>query len=595
MKKTGPKKNHPTLPEKASDKEAGYTHTFKRVVVGRGRQYRIDICLALGSITEVDSAAYVLGMFRDVEPSGPARALNDRLNGLITEFTSRRMITGNIGEVFLMPVGRYTVLSDMILIAGLGFFDRLSDEALQLCAENTIRTFVRSRIAEFATVLFGAGSGLGIQRSLNNLMTGFVRGLLDADSDRRFRRITICEYDPEKFEKIKQALYRLASTSLFDDVEVTIDEMVLPKPILSGYPSERSPESPEPVYLIVRRENESSEVIGFRTSVLTSGKKATVITGVKDTDKKTLDDHLKKLIGAQFAFDRMDDFGIKLAEMVLIPEVMAVLPTMKERPLVVVHDASGSRIPWESLGIDGWSPAVSGGLSRRYAADNLSVAKWLEERLNNSTLNLLLVVNPTEDLFGAEKEGTLIHNLFDTHPQVNIKELRGQEATKQILKQAFQSGKYDVVHYAGHAFFDEQEPSHSGILCHGREVLNGSELACLGNLPSLIFFNACESGRVRGAGKNPVVDIRKRINENVGLAEAFLRGGAANYVGTYWPVGDAAAEKFAATFYPALLEGKSIRSALLDGRAAVQEIHSVDWADYIHYGSPEFVMKKQGP
>ena len=55
-----------------------------------------------------------------------------------------------------------------------------------------------------------------------------------------------------------------------------------------------------------------------------------------------------------------------------------------------------------------------------------------------------------------------------------------------------------MVHYAGHAEFDESHPEHSGIRCYGSQVLSGADLAGLGNLPALVFFNACESGRVRG-------------------------------------------------------------------------------------------------
>jgi CHAT domain-containing protein len=80
----------------------------------------------------------------------------------------------------------------------------------------------------------------------------------------------------------------------------------------------------------------------------------------------------------------------------------------------------------------------------------------------------------------------------------------------------------------------------------------------------------------------------------VGLAEAFLRGGVANYVGTYWPVGDEAAECFAQTFYTDLLNKKPIGEALLAGRDKVRNgTKSVDWADYIHYGSYDFVLKQE--
>ena len=65
-----------------------------------------------------------------------------------------------------------------------------------------------------------------------------------------------------------------------------------------------------------------------------------------------------------------------------------MLPRFSDRHLVVVHDAALSRVPWEVMAFssDGASkrtrfPAAKEGLSHRYAADNLSVAKWLEERL----------------------------------------------------------------------------------------------------------------------------------------------------------------------------------------------------------------------
>jgi CHAT domain-containing protein len=207
-------------------------------------------------------------------------------------------------------------------------------------------------------------------------------------------------------------------------------------------------------------------------------------------------------------------------------------------------------------------------------------------------LNLLLVVNPTGDLAGAREEGERIKAIFSNNPAVKIDELREDDATKGALLRAFQSGTYDVIHYAGHAFFDANDPAGSGILCSGKQVLSGRDLAGIGNLPALVFFNACEAGRVR---KGP--DLRKkdlaitrRIERNVGLAEAFLRGGVANYVGTYWPVGDASAKTFSDSFYAELMKGATIGSALQAARKAIAG-NSVDWADYIHYGDFSFVLK----
>ena len=135
-------------------------------------------------------------------------------------------------------------------------------------------------------------------------------------------------------------------------------------------------------------------------------------------------------------------------------------------------------------------------------------------------------------------------------------------------------------------------------------ILSGADLAGLQRLPALAFFNACEAGRVRTRRnikdkprtKKEVRTWRnsKKASEwvetNVGLAEAFLRGGVANYIGTYWPVGDASAAEFAMVFYSQLLNGTTIGESIRLGREEIEE-SSIDFADYIHYGNPHFRLK----
>lgn len=586
-----PKSGEPT-----PSMDTEWTHEFKNVEVGRRRQRRIDIRLALGSITEVDARAYVLGIFRDVDPSGPARALDGLLDDLITEFTNRRMLTGNTGDVFLMPTTRYPVSADMVLFAGLGAFDRFDAETQQLTAENIIRTFIRTRTEEFATVLFGAGTGLNVAQSLENILKGFFSGLKDADTDRRFRRITICEFNDNRFALIKQELFRLASTDLFEDIEVTIDERVLPsiQRIVAGRRAAERPEIAfDPVYLIVRQERSTNANLVYRSSVLTSGPKATVISGINEVKSAEVEGVLKRLASRNFKFDNISELGEKIAALILAPEVRSILPSMVEHHFIVVHDALSSRIPWELISIDGKHPAVVAGLSRRYIADNLSVAKWLEERRRKAKLNLLLIVDPKEDLDFAVQEGDRIQKMFSADGDVKIDELRGKQATLHAVEKAFKSGKYDVVHYAGHAGFFAKYPSKSGIICYPNDVLSGDDLAGFGNLPSLVVFNACKSGRVRAARDKKSPTIREQIESNVSLAEAYLRGGIANYIGTHWSVSDPAAEKFAESFYPALLKGETISRALLNAREKLKDKEYLDWADYIHYGNPNFSLKQQ--
>src|SRR5436190_5890516 len=60
--------------------------TFQSLTIGRRRQRRLALTLARGSISNVDTSAYVLGVFRGVAPSGAAKGLDKHLEGAIAEF-----------------------------------------------------------------------------------------------------------------------------------------------------------------------------------------------------------------------------------------------------------------------------------------------------------------------------------------------------------------------------------------------------------------------------------------------------------------------------------------------------------------------------
>jgi len=128
------------------------------------------------------------------------------------------------------------------------------------------------------------------------------------------------------------------------------------------------------------------------------------------------------------------------------------------------------------------------------------------------------------------------------------------------------------------------------------------QTTAIGDAVALVVFNACESARVRSAtlptrmaqtrakAKKPG-RIDELVDRNVSLAEAFLRGGVASFVGTYWPVGDAAADLFARDFYSAILEGHSIGESLRTARKTLFSAKEADWSNYIHYGDAAFRVK----
>nr|WP_247332378.1 CHAT domain-containing protein [Bradyrhizobium sp. 21] len=562
------------------------------LVVTRQRRQRVEIDLVCGSITEVRADAYVVGVFRNVTPDGATAAIDRELNGALHELIARRMVSGEVGEVTSFPTGRHRLNAGAVMMAGLGTIASYSDVTLELVGESIMRTALLTRLNDFAIVPLGAASGSYAGISFEMLLRGFVRAL-NTVPDGRLRGFTVCELNPERFNALRQTLYTLMRGDLFGDIEITLHEQRLPAPIATR--SVTAPSVPEAVYLLVR-EDITQQGAYVAASVLTAGGKAAIVQGrqpIKDSD---LDALAKKVAAQGVSDDEMSAFGTKLADMVLPREIRDLLGDelgaasgVTSRSLVVVHDAAMSRVPWETVQIGKAAPALGGGLTHRYDGGVLSVAKWREEGPTTQGLNVLLIVNPTEDLDGAEREGERITKLFSGLPGVTLDVLHAKEATRRELLRRFQLGKYDVMHYAGHAFFDPDNRARSGILCAGREVLAGADLASLSKLPSLVFFNACESARTRRSdGSERKIDEPTR--GTIGLAESFLAGGVANYLGTYWPVSDTGAETFATTFYTALLRGDPLGPSLIKGRQAVRDKKLGDWANYVLYGRSEFKL-----
>lgn len=579
----------PTAPE----------YHWQGLTVTRARRHRLEIQIAHGSITDVNARAYVLGLFREVTPSGAAAAIDQRLDGVITEFTQRKMFGGNVGEIFILPASRSLLRTDMVLFAGMGTYDSLArseGDVMQSVAENILRTLVRTHVEDFATVLFGASSDTGSDQTLENLLRGFVRAKLDADSEQHFRRITLCELHQDRYRKMKSELFRLAGTPLFEEIELSITELTprpSPETVIQTPPQDASrviPRQPDPVYLMTRDESHlEDDHYNFRISLLPPSSKAAILSDMARVKKSDLDSVLEKI--ESLTFGKVHQFGNAWARMVLPDSIRQALPQYQDRHLIVVHDATSSRLPWETLHLSKWAPALAGGMSHRYLADNLSVAKYLEKRRQDSTLNVLLIVDPTETLAGAKTEARRIVEVLQRQKQISVDKIEGREGTRQAIVRAITSGKYDVLHYAGHAHFDPASRSQSGILCANDQQLTGSDLSRLGNLPSLVFFNACESGRLRGNSKPKIKNPKVLRQESIGFAEAFLRGGVANFVGTYWPVGDDSAMTFGSTFYQAILGGATLGAAVSSARGEVHARSELDWADYIHYGDFQFCVK----
>jgi pimeloyl-ACP methyl ester carboxylesterase len=546
----------------------------------------LELRLVHGSIADANARALVLGLFRNVDPSGAAAAVDARIGGVIREHVRRRMFGANLGQVAALLVARGALLADSLLLAGLGDFDEFGTDAQALVAANVVRALAEAQHEDFATVLFGAGSGVPVAAAVEQQLAGFVSGLEGADPGRVIRRITLCEIDRRKYETLRRTATAAAAHLSNAGLRIVVDEgetpplaLRAPDPLAERAAALRS----DPAYLVVTMIEQGRAAFECRSSLLTAGAKAAVLYGNVRVARRELRTHLAKAESGQLGPGDMARFGTALAGLLLPASVRDGLETMRRRPLVVVHDAEGSRIPWETLRIGDAHPALEGGLTRRYASESLTVARWREQHDNGRSLRVLMIANPTLDLPGAADEGAALSRMLRASG-ADVELLAGAAATREALLRAIGSGRHDVMHYAGHGYFDPADPGRSGLVCAGQEVLRGSDLEQLGSLPTLVFFNACEAARVR----KPRPPARSRLfgfRRSTSVAEAFLAGGVANFLGTHWPVGDQAALAFSTRFYRELLDGVTLGDCVLAARRRVLALDSIDWADYVLYGN----------
>jgi len=588
----------PKLPLRApsrATRDAGAAITRSR---GAAARSALEIAIVRGEIQDADAGALAVGVFHGVRPAGAVAAIDARLAGAIGELAARRMLPGEAGQVTALPADRRLPHATHVLIVGLGRFADLDAAGVELAADSVARFCEHGGIRSLATVPWGAGAGLPATLSFAAQLRGYLRPRTALA--RRLARIIFVVRDAAEHRAITRLAAALAREIDPDGAALSIRTAAPARRPARRPARAQAATTPRVAHLLVERTGGSADSETWRAAVLTAGPRAAVISESTRFARHALDALLGQLDGECFTAARVTGIGARLAQLVLHANVRAALALAKADPLIVVNDGASSRLPWEMLTLGGWSPAIRAGLSRRFAASDLSVARFSEQRRSDRQLTVLLVVDPTEDLPGAAREGARVRDLFRGLPDARLTLVEGRAATRARVLAEFESGDYDVVHYAGHAAFDPATPRASGLVVSDGAI-TGADLGALAQLPALVFFNACESGRVRGGRRGasrggrgaPLVRASRKaaLEAGASVAEAWLRAGIANFIGTYWPVGDAAAETCAARFYAALISGEPIGTALLEARHAVLAQRSPDWADYLHYGDPLFTLK----
>jgi tetratricopeptide (TPR) repeat protein len=157
----------------------------------------------------------------------------------------------------------------------------------------------------------------------------------------------------------------------------------------------------------------------------------------------------------------------------------------------------------------------------------LSGQRWLPKR---STRTSAVLGDSLSDLKGARAEAHLVA------ARMRVKPVLGAHVTRQLLQRSL--AEADLVHVAGHAFFEGKDPMRSGLVASDG-VLSANDLRRFPIRASMVVLNACESG-VQSMGFG---------NEMNGFVRSLLQAGVRHVVCTLARVDDEVASAFAAALY----------------------------------------------
>lgn len=291
--------------------------------------------------------------------------------------------------------------------------------------------------------------------------------------------------------------------------------------------------------------------------------------------------------------------------------------TSLDAPLIFDLDRETAMVHWELLDANGgenedYTPLATRRQVSRQLRTEYSSAPGARTPDGNK-LSVLLIASPgnpddpDEFLPGAISEVKALKKFFGSMKnlvQVDVLGDAGAPVKRlEVLNRLLSRKHYDILHYSGHASFDEKDPTKAGWWFRDG-VLAASELQALDTVPQLVVANACLSAKTAKARRAKGTQRDNTLTP--GLADEFFKRGVRAYVGTAWSIADDAAEQFANHFYSEILFksttsgnsrsrvpraafSSSIGDAMLEARKQLWSQRTtlgLAWAAYQHYGDP---------
>jgi hypothetical protein len=576
-----------------------------------------------------DADAISVGHYIGVAPQNAEFALDRVISPqdgkesgyIITALHRRGVIVGKLGQNFLLPDPKHP--KRVIVIAGMGQPGTFREAELAVLARELVWMLGRSGRKHLYTVLIGGGAGnLDTSNAVRTWMRGIRRALYEARLARepRIETITFVEFYAANFLLIDRAL-KEAAVDFAADAEAMKIEYIGPSAqelkqitrkaeaiaknmavhdLRKRLDFAAPAQDREPIRMTIRLVRETFEFAALTADAAMPQRETRI-------DPELIDEANDQMPAA-VDYAMQADKGNLLSRL-LLPADFRELVIKPPTPVVLTLDRTTARIHWEMLAL---APATQpeGFKSENFLGTACGLTRQLRTTfsplpepplLSGRALRVLIVADPAEDapLPGAQEEGEAVVRIFERFKSasglnVEIVPLLGpRRATRVAVLEQLINHRFDILHYAGHCFYDDKDPSHCGWIFSEGRLLTADELNRVDRIPRFVFSNACESGIT------PEQREQRSALLAPSFAEAFFARGVGNFICTAWPVDDAAALAFAQRLYEGILGLRGTTEAMHEAMAAARaEIARLSpggmqtWGAYQHYGDPNFRISR---
>lgn len=541
-----------------------------------------------------------------------AEAMLDwRLKGRLSDRHKLGLYPGEIGTNEVLLERDHTGKPSGAVIVGLGKVGALSAGDISATFRDAILKYVLTWVESecfadqpitISSLLIGIGQG-GIP--VEDALAAMLRGLYEANHHLRSQKVAkrkavlsieFIELYEETAALAQRILLRFQKRSQFQD-------MILVNPTLREAEGGRrriafSDDQNWWERIQIRRDKSE----GLKFTYLT--KRARAETSVVAQQRCTVDAFLAQATQSTFSDSR---WSRTLFELLIPRDFKYHIGDQKN--LLLILDDDAAEYPWELLEYEDdrgtQAPAIQAGLIRQ-----LITHEYQTNPILCTEKRALIVGDPPSSLAelpGAQNEARSVNSKLITDEYKT--ELMIESEGLDILS-ALMSGKYKILHLAGHGVFNEvidtktcelklssMKPENfkkvTGMVLGKNLYLTAAEIAQMPVIPELVFINCCHLGNT-SEPRPALTGNRYRLAANI--STELIRAGIKVVIAAGWEVSDEPAGLFASSFYSSMLEGETFGDAVLHARQTTRKRYpsSNTWGAYQCYGDPNYRLTDTG-